>query len=233
LSNDKRRIAGIYKYLGMDKIKLGIIIPSRGDRPQFLVNCLRMIMAQTVQPDFIEIVNDIPLTKDCDITKRYRIGYERLRNKDIDVIALIEDDDWYAPNYLEYMVNKWIEKGKPNLLGLNHTIYYHLKLRSWFRMGHETRSSAMNTLIKPDMELTWPVDNDPFTDIHLWHTIRGVIFEPEQIICMGIKHGVGKCGGRSHVDQLHRFINDDKDLSFLKSKLDEKSFKFYSEYFTR
>ena len=27
----------------MDKIKLGIIIPSRGDRPQFLVNCLRRV----------------------------------------------------------------------------------------------------------------------------------------------------------------------------------------------
>lgn len=72
---------------------------------------------------------------------RYRLGYERLRNKKIEVIALIENDDWYAPNYLETMYNKWLELDKPQLLGQSYTIYYHIKERAWFTMNHPERSS--------------------------------------------------------------------------------------------
>ena len=86
---------------------IGVIIPDRGDRPKFLENCLRMLKAQTMQPTIIEIVNDAPFSDEKDITLRYRLGYERLRNKEIEVIALIENDDWYAPDYLEIMYNKF------------------------------------------------------------------------------------------------------------------------------
>lgn len=209
-------------------MKIGIIIPDRRDRPEFLKNCIRMMEAQTLKPFLITLVNDEPLNSKCDITYRYRIGYDRLRNKGLDVIALIENDDWYHPEYLKEMVNTWVEKGKPDLLGTNYTIYYHLKLRAWFKMNHNHRASAMNTLIRPDLNFNWCVDEDPYTDLHLWRQLKGIVFEPKNVISMGMKHGIGLCGGRSHVDRLHKYINQDQDFNFLKSILDTSSFNFYS-----
>lgn len=216
-------------------MRIGIIIPSRGDRPLFLQNCLRMLDNQTVKPFYITVVDQQPKDNRCDITYRYRNGYDRCRNKGLDVIALMEDDDYYAPDYLETMIKKWEEFGRPDMLGTNHTIYYHIKLFAHFTMHHLSRSSAMSTLIKPDLNFNWCSDNEPFTDIHLWHSIgnkgNGNIFQPDKTICLGIKHGVGLCGGASHVDRLGRYTNLDHDHSFLKGVMDEDSYKFYSNYF--
>jgi hypothetical protein len=210
-------------------MRVAVLIPDRGDRNLFLQNCLRMMKAQTLQPSHIEIVNDPPKSSECDITWRYRTGYDRLRNKGFDVIALVENDDWYSPDYLKYMVNKWNALGNPELFGTNYTIYYHIKLAAYFTMQHDTRASAMNTLIKPDLDhIHWPVDHDPYTDLHLWKTLKGVSIKPDRVISVGIKHGVGLCGGRSHVDRLHRYKTPDN--GFLKETLDPESYKFYSQY---
>jgi glycosyltransferase involved in cell wall biosynthesis len=211
--------------------KVGVIIPDRNDRPLFLDNCLRMLESQTLQPSIIKLVNDKPLSNECDITYRYKTGYDRLRGRGLDVIALIENDDWYSPDYLETMVKEWDKQGRPNLLGTDHTIYYHIKENLYFFMNHKSRSSAMSTLIKPDMEFKWPADSEPYTDIHLWHYVKGIIFHPEKTICMGIKHGIGLCGGKSHIDRMNRYDHQDKDLSFLRSKIDAESFNFYTNYF--
>ena len=212
-------------------MRVGIIIPDRNDRPDFLSNCLRMIYSQTLIPYHVEIVNDWPKSEKCDITYRYRIGYDRLRDKNLDVIALIENDDWYANNYLETMAKYWIREEKPNLLGLDHTVYYNIRLFAHFTMFHSTRSSAMNTLIKPDLEFDWGHDENPYADVHIWNVLKGKIMVPEKEICLGIKHGVGKCGGQSHTCHLSRYINKDDDKIFLKKIMDKASFEFYSNYF--
>lgn len=215
-------------------MKLAVLIPDRGDRPRFLENCLRMIKAQTLQPDIIELVNDPPLSADRDITWRYRIGYDRLRKKGIKLIALMENDDFYHPTYLETMVAHWNDQGRPDLIGQDHTIYYNIRVFGKFTFNHKTRSSAMNTLIKADLDFPWCPDNEPFTDIHLWcHAgLTGVTVRPERNICIGIKHGEGLCGGRSHIDRLERYLPDqDKDHSFLKAHMDAESFKFYTNYY--
>ena len=212
-------------------VKIAVLIPDRNDRPLFLKNCLRMLEAQTLKPDHIELVNDVPLNDNCDITYRYRIGYERLRNKRFDIIAFIENDDWYSPAYLETMVNKWIELGKPDLLGTNYTIYYHLKLESYFTMKHDSRASAMNTLIKPDLNFPWCVDHEPYTDLHLWvrSGLNGIVFKPEQHISIGIKHGVGLTGGFCHTGKLDRYKENGVEL--IKQTMDKESFDFYFNYF--
>lgn len=216
-------------------MKIGIIIPDRNDRPLFLANCLRLIKAQTLQPTIIEVVNYEAKSNEVDITERYRYGYDKLRNQGLDIIAFMENDEWYSPDYLQLMVNSWIENGKPDIFGTNYTIYYHIKLFSMFTMHHLTRSSAMSTLIKPDLNFDWCQDNEPYTDIHLWNILKGVCFAPPKLICLGIKHGVGKCGGFAHVDKLHRYTNElstnDSNKTWLKEMVDADSFEFYSKYF--
>lgn len=213
-------------------VKLGILIPNRkGERVRFLENLFRMIHAQTFQPSLIEVVDFEPTDEKCDITKRYRIGYEGLKGKGLDLIALMEVDDFYAHNYLEYMVSRWLECNKPLILGTSYTIYYHIKLFKWFKFEHFTRASAMNTFIVPDLQIHWPVDEEPYTDIHLWRDIHGHIFTPEKHYSLGIKHGDGMVGGQNHTDRLERFEYDDRDFKLLSEVMDKDSFDFYTNYF--
>jgi hypothetical protein len=224
-------------------IKVGVLIPDRGDRPDFLYNCWRMVQRQTLKPHRIELVNDTPISDRVDITWRYRKGYERFSTpvkgvEPVDVIAFMENDDWYSGDYLETMVNGWDKHGRPEIFGCNYTIYYHLNLKAYFKMKHNERASAMNTLIRPSLKnIAWPVDHEPFTDSFLWTRIglKGVTHDPGRHITIGMKHGVGKTGGQSHVDRLDRYAPPrgvlDTDSKFLKDLLDPESFEFYSKYF--
>lgn len=216
-------------------MKIGVLIPDRNDRPRLMENCLRMLKAQTLQPEIIEIMNDAPISDDIDITYRYRIGYEQLKKKNLDLISFIENDDWYSPDYLETMAREWVRYGRPNIFGTNYTIYYHLKLRSWFTFHHVTRSSAMSTFIMPDMNLKWPADSEPYTDIYLWNFLSNnmKVFTPEKHLCLGIKHGEGKCGGHAHIDRFERYDHQDPELQLLKDTMDPASFDFYSNYFNK
>lgn len=208
-------------------MKIGVLIPTR-DRPVFLQNCLRMVNAQTLKPEIIEIIDEKPKSDAVDIAYRYRIGYEKLQNKRLDLIAFIEDDDAYLPDYLEVMSKKWLELGKPPLIGTNYTIYYHLKLKKYFQFDHLQRASAMNTLIRPNLDgLDFGPDHDPYCDLHLWYSRKdGKVFAPDHIISVGIKHGQGKLGGFAHIDMLDRYETDDN--GFLERTLDAESFQFYN-----
>jgi hypothetical protein len=189
-----------------------------------------MVNSQSVKPDHIELVNDAPINDSCDITWRYRNGYDRLRNKGFDVIFLMEDDDYYAVDYIETMVNEWVNHGKPSIFGTNYTIYYNLRVSAWFTFHHITRSSAMSTMLIPDLIFPWCVDTQPYTDMHLWRMIKGITFKPSKHICLGMKHGTTVTGGRSHVDRLQRYINQDHQKDFLRSNMDAESFNFFSNF---
>lgn len=223
-------------------MNIGIILPTRGDRPQFLDNSLRMLAAQTLQPIYLTIEGYKPESEKRDITQRYRRGYEKCEQysrdkRTLDFIALWEDDDYYAPDYLETMTENWLVNDKPDIFGTEYTIYYHIKLRKYFTMVHKTRASAMNTLIKPGLKINWPIDEEPFTDLFLWirSDLKGKTFNPGRHISIGIKHGVGMTGGKTHVDRFQRYEPPrgtyDLDFEFLKKNMDPASFRFYSNYF--
>lgn len=212
-------------------MKIACLIPTRNDREEFLNNCLTLIDNQSVKVD-VHVMDFEPTDDKKDISKRYRLGYEQLKNK-YDLIFLIEDDDYYCPTYIEQMLSYWIESDKPDLLGLNHTTYYHLALKKWFIMDHNIRSSAMNTMLRGGLTIDYPKDEDPYFDLHLWlkntHLSKTIIHTKDDI-CIGIKHGIGLCGGNNHTNQLDRFINDDSSLEWLKLHTDTKAFEFYKSF---
>lgn len=194
-----------------------------------------MLNTQTLQPEIVLEVDYHPLSSQKDITQRYRYGYDWFRGMKMDLLCFWEDDDWYSPQYLEIMAMEWIIAGKPDLFGINYSIYYHIKEFAYFKMVHYQRSPAMATFIRPDMNLTWCPDDEPYTDSHLWMCsgIKGLLVSPENIICMGIKHGVGVSGGKHHNNEMERYIYPDPEKTFLKEHLDNDSFKFYSNYFEK
>lgn len=210
-------------------MRVGVIIPDRGDRAQFLSHCKWMIAQQTLPADEIILMDAPAISPACDITWRYRIAYERMSKLKIDVIAFMENDDWYDKEYLSMMVREWGRRGKPEIFGTNYTIYYHLGLRAYFTMHHDTRASAMNTLIRPNLNIAWPVDEEPYTDLHLWKQLKGSTWKPPRHISIGMKHGIGLCGGRSHLDRLDRYLRrGEDDNGFLEKTVDAKSFQFYN-----
>lgn len=205
------------------------MIPTRGDRPMFLEHCKKMMAYQTKKPVMIEIIDSKPVNDNCDITLRYKTAYNSLFYSDIDLIAFIEDDDWYSPEYLEKLSDAWISYGKPDLFGTNYTIYYHIKLRRYFIFQHEQRSSAMNTFIKPGLSFDWPADDDPYTDAHLWglSNLNKVVFQPDKDYSVGIKHGMTLTGGHFHNSRLHRYDISDPDMRYLASIVDAESLELY------
>lgn len=203
--------------------KIGVICPTR-DRPQFLGQFKKYLSSQTIQPCEIEIVDYDSKSDVCDITERYRYGYDKLRGRGLDVIAFMEDDEWYSPEYLEVMVGGWLRAGKPKMFGLDYTIYYHLYIGKSFTFRHDKRSSAMSTLIRPDMEFDWCADDYAYTDSWLWKIVGGVVWNPRKDIVVGVKHGIGKTGGRWHRDNLDRYKSREIDFRKL---VGEDAYAFY------
>src|SRR5579872_6695251 len=110
-------------------MRIGIIMPDRGDRPAFYDHADCLIKNQTANNKHFIIHNMIdypPESEACDITERYRLGYDIFREKNLDIIFLMESDDWYSPNYIDIMIQRWVSHGKPDLMGIDHTIYYHI-----------------------------------------------------------------------------------------------------------
>ena len=215
-------------------VKLGVIMPHRNDRPQFLEQFHRLLEKQTLQPDILEIVDYEAKSDSIDISERYKYGYNKLKGKGLDVIAFMENDDFYATNYLETMVNGWVEHGKPEMFGTSYTIYYHIGLMKHFTFEHSKRSSMMSTLMKPDLPVLltkegWPADDYPYTDSHLWINSKNkAVFRPKEIICLGIKHGIGMSGGRWHdtTNQRDMRMYKENKLSLLKI-VGEENYEFY------
>jgi hypothetical protein len=239
LSCDYRKI---FYVCSMD-LKIAVIIPDRNDRPNFLANCLRMIKSQTVQPLIVELVNQKSPAADNekDITWLYRTGYDKLRNKGLDCILFMENDDFYATDYIETITKEWIKHERPKIFGTNYTIYYHIALKSYVKLEHYSRSSAMSTLIQPDLQIDWGRDDYPYTDSWLWlkNGLNGITFKPSKHICIGMKHGVGLCGGRYHTDDwmsnlktmtgdFKKYRNADSESNFLREVMDAESFNFFT-----
>jgi len=212
-------------------MKIGAIIPTRGDRPQLLNFALRQLDRQTRKVDLISIVDDPPSNSmEKDITKRYRLGSERISDK-VDVAFLIEDDDYYDPEYIFIMMEQWENHGKPEIFGIGTTFYYHLALRGFNQHLHSGRASAFCTMVTSEglRKMRWPKDNYAFTDIELWKVLVGKTFMPSRPIAIGIKgHQNGTLfGGMGHSKNAKLYTNNDHDMSWFKKSVDEESYLFY------
>lgn len=208
---------------------VGVVIPDKKDRPMFLKHCLDMLERQTIAPDFICVMDADSQIVECDITWRYRNGFEIIFDKyDCDVCFLIENDDWYKDNYIEQMLKYWSSAGKPDLFGVGITTYYHIGLRKYKKLLHQNRASAFSSMVtKKIMDVPFCKDTEAFLDMHLWkQDIFKGTFIPDQQICLGIKHGQGLCGGKGH-NKDFPFDNDDKALSYISKIIDIKSLNFY------
>ncbi len=192
-------------------MKIAVVTPNHDPKRSMFLDRLRMYMSrQTMQPDIWEIVNEPTLFKP-DLTYRVRVGIDRAIDKGADVILIMEDDDWYDSQYIEFMVNGWKHSGKPPIFGIGYTLYVNVMHgKKWFSQ-HKGRASLMSTLVTADaiVRFTYPSDQHIWLDIDLWKSIRGgKTIEPTKLYSVGIKHGIGLCGGVGHNKAFSKYESD-------------------------
>jgi len=212
-------------------MKVGLIIPTRGDRPDFLNFAYKQISKQYRKPDEIILVNDPPLSNKKDITYRYKIGIERAVKKGCDVMLFWEDDDWYHPDYIRWMIDRWEYYKKPTLFGIDETYYYHIGIDKYLYMKHPQRASAFCTLVTPNIlnDFIWPDFTYPFVDLKMWRSINDKVAIPfgSIIRAIGIKHGIGLTGGGGHRTNFKWSHHQGHDW-FVKN-IDQEAHDFYKK----
>jgi len=216
-------------------MNIAILIPTIKGREAFLNQAMTLLSEQTLEPAFIEVVDDIPpFEAKQDIAWKYKIGINRCLDRKADLIIFWEDDDWYRYDYIEFMVKHWVLFSSPDVFGLSKTIYYNIVKRKYFPVNHPGRASMMSTLITKNIVPDWEDERDPWVDITLWKKkVPNHAFDIpfDNLPTVGIKHGIGNCGGGGHFWSDTKFKYDDVDLRFLKSMVDADSLNFYSNFY--
>ena len=198
------------------------ITPTRRDRPQFLDLCKHQLGRMDVMPTTSYFVDYDPKTLNVDLVTRLKIGIERAKKDGFDMIFIIEDDDYYPKNYFNIAM-------EAEFIGSQKTTYYNLRNRTYQDWDHPRRSSLFCTGFKISAieNFNWPEDDERFVDLTLWQYCmkmrRTVSWTDTKAI--GIKHGIGLCGGRGHV-QRNKY--NDPELEWLKGNVDTDAFTFYS-----
>lgn len=209
-------------------MKIGICIPTRGDRINFMDRALMMIGRQSLKPDFVKVVDEKTKFKGVDIAYRYEKGFKHLFSEGCDVVLCWEDDDWYSNNFIETMVCKWEEFGRPHLFGVDSSIYYNIIARKHSTFIHPGRASMMSTLVTNKVLNHRFNYKSAYLDYALWTSRRfkKCTFKNSTPISVGIKHGFGNVGGAGHNPSWIKFTDTDQKYHTLK-KLTGKDSAFY------
>ena len=223
---------------------LTIITPT-SDRPEAFQLCQRWMSRQTYTGELQWIVADDghePATctmgqehvrrPPSDDPRRSFLGnllaaIERVRH---DKVVFVEDDDWYAPEYLAQM-DRWLDEAE--LVGEAGARYYHLPTRRYHFCGNTEHASLAQTGLRAD-RLRQMADeisgaNTTFVDVRLWRNWSAgwtKLLRPCTTLSAGIKglpgkRGIGmghRLGDRHPIDAngrvLREWIGDDADLYF-------------------
>lgn len=147
--------------------------------------------------------------------------------KDIEGIFIIEDDDYYKPEYLERMMLRL--KGF-DIAGEKNTIYYNALFRRYVTNPNTAHSSLFQTAFSVDaIPILKSCYSHRFIDCEFWRKVSNKNLFNENNLAIGIKGLPGRAGiGAGHKGQLN--MKDDKDLSYLKSLINE-DYKFYERYY--
>lgn len=137
-------------------------------------------------------------------------------------VVVIEDDDWYSPEYLG-AVSFWLERHE--LVGEGWARYYHVKRRMWRDCGNNQHASLCSTAVRDGAlaRLREVVEEHPtFIDIELWRTFCGPRKLQNTGLCVGTKGLPGRGGiGAGHrmtghrdrdLRTLRQWIGDDADM---------------------
>lgn len=200
------------------------IIPDRGDRKELTDQCFRQLGRMKVGPNKVFHIDYHPESEGYDLKTRLHRGYLQAKSDGFDWVFIIENDDSYPDNYFEKFLPYM---DKYDFIGQATTIYYHLGARVWREQNHNHRSSLFTTAFRVSAmaNFDWAKSAMVFIDLDIWNYARKKGNSKFiQTGAIGIKHGVGLCGGIGH--RVHTG-NQDPEMKWLKERVDSDSFLFY------
>lgn len=169
-------------------------------------------------------INHEPLTPGFDLVDRIKRGVGMAAAERIDWCFVIENDDFYPVDYFDQFLPFMKES---DFMGDDHTTYYNLQNCTYRTFDHPYRSSLFTTAFRISAlnNFDWPTNDKPFLDIDIWKYARHKRRKFIDSGALGIKHGLGLCGGKGH---YMRAKHEDFGLSWLQRHTDEIGFEFYS-----
>ncbi len=201
---------------GGAEMSVSVITPT-GARPQALELLCRMMKRQTYQGDIQWIVVDdydpqspIDMELKPEIIRpepRWRNGQKtQARNliKGLSIakhekILIMEDDDWYASDYIENMAK---QLDHCSLVGECKARYYHVKWRAFYIHDNMAHASLCQTGFRSEY-LQEFLDicrkHDERLDIQLWGKCKGIVIDSH--LCIGMK---GLPSAREEMTKIHR-----------------------------
>ena len=219
-------------------MKFGLVIPHRPGRESFRLWFEHMIGYQTVQPDAVEVI-DMPASgPEPDIRARIEEGVSRLKAARVERVYVWEDDDYYAPDYLERQEAAWGEGIV--LQGVKRVFYYHLPTFS-FGLLHVKNPALFVTGFKVKF---WNVRKRVIgaTEVNVDNRLWAIPMRQQKwrqktrkidapVVAVGMKHGIGLCGGKGHhpiKEAWMRYSSDSLDRSMLRALVkDDTMFSRY------
>jgi hypothetical protein len=150
-----------------------------------------------------------------------------------DALAFIEDDDYYAPDYLEAQSKRLASCA---VAGEGRAIYYNVAGRWWYAHQNMTHASLCQTVLRvealPILLSVTRASEDPFIDVRLWGAAKecGKVFDPDgHPTLVGIKGMPGRSGyGCGH--RHHAAAKQDPSLSHLKTLIGNDA-SFYEPFY--
>lgn len=190
-----------------------------------LDHCLWQLDRMTVQPSATYLVNHAGRDGVIDLVPRIQAGVASARRDGIDICFIVENDDFFPEDYFKRLLPWFHDR---DFVGQNFTHYYSLKEMTYQRFDHPNRSSLCATAFRVSAlnNFDWPQDDYPFLDIPLWKYARHKRRKFIDTGMVGIKTGLGLCGGKGHRMKLR---NHDYDLKWLAAHVDAKSLEFYQQ----
>jgi hypothetical protein len=145
------------------------------------------------------------------------VGIEEVKKYDIEVIFIIEDDDYYCPQYLSTMMEKIKDY---DVAGQMYTIYYNPVCRGWIRNGNWKHASLFQVAFTPEVlpifKQTCKIGRG-YIDMNFFRQVikRKVNLFNGKDLAIGIKGLPGRAGiGMGHRMELK--MNPDPDFESLK-----------------
>lgn len=228
--------------------KISIITPT-GGRPEAFRLCENFIQNQTVKPTEWIVVDDCLPRTPCTMGQKYirgprnwepdvntqRFNLEAaLKEVTGEILFLLEDDDYFAPNYIEVFLTYLKEA---HIVGLSNSRYYNLKVPGWKIMQNYAHASLSQTAIRASLypSLMKSINSgELYFDVHLWRQVRDS--ETPMLLLGNSSLGLGIKGmpGRGGITGYHRSKDFylDSDFTVLK-KWVGRDFNNYLPYLRR